>query len=100
MMRAKARRAVMNDSRKWRSGLARDRVVVFLWSAPRGKTPDALRDDEGEAGQGDGDVVMPATEGAPLEVVEAEFALEILVDPLGPVAPCATTQSGRCCFRR
>ena len=34
-----------------------------------------------EAEQGDGHVVMPATEAAALEMVQAEFTLEVLVDP-------------------
>ena len=85
MSRAKARRAVMKDSRKWRSGLALDRVVVFLRSASGGKAPNSFGDNEGEARQSDGHMVMPATKCAPLEMVKAKFALEILVDPLGAV---------------
>jgi hypothetical protein len=64
MIRAKARRAVMKDSRKWRSGLALDRVVVFLRSASGGKAPNSFGDNEGEARQSDGHMVMPATKCA------------------------------------
>ena len=48
--------------------------------------PHTLRDHEGVAANGDGNVVMPAEETSSLEVVEPELALHLLVDPLGAVA--------------
>jgi hypothetical protein len=46
-----------------------------------GKTPRAFGGDEGEASECDRDVVVPAWVAAALEVVEAELALEVLIDP-------------------
>ena len=47
-----ARRAVMNESAKWRSGRARLRTVGIFFSGRGGKSADALGDHEGEARQG------------------------------------------------
>jgi hypothetical protein len=41
-----------------------------------------LGDHEGVAGEHDADVVMPADEGAPLVVVQAQLALEVFVRAL------------------
>ena len=41
--------------------------------------PHALGDEERVAAQSDGDVVVPALEAAAFVVVEAEFALQVLV---------------------
>jgi hypothetical protein len=71
----------MNESTKWRSGRPRLRTVSICFSGRGGKRPDALGDDEGEAGQGNGDVVVPSAEATPLEMIEAELALEVLVYP-------------------
>ena len=46
--------------------------------------PHAFRDDERVAAEGDGNVVVPAREAPSLEMVETEFALEVLVDAFGP----------------
>ncbi len=46
--------------------------------------PHAFTDDERVAAEGDGNVVVPAWEASSLKVVETEFALEVLVDALGP----------------
>ena len=48
--------------------------------------PHTLRDDEGVAADRDGNVVMPTGETSPLEVVEPELALHLLVDALSAVA--------------
>ncbi|HWU89015.1 MAG TPA: hypothetical protein VN253_17235 [Kofleriaceae bacterium] len=58
----------------------------MLWcDAPvfEGKSPRSFGDEEGEVAKGDGDVVRPALEAALLVVIEAEFALEVLVDSFG-----------------
>src|SRR5262245_33718434 len=81
--RAKARRIVMSESWKWRSGRDAERIVVFRADGRGGKSPRSLGGEEGEAAEGDGDVVVPAAEAAAFEVVEAELALEVLVDALG-----------------
>ena len=81
-----ARRTVMNESAKWRSGRDRERTVATRPGGRGGKSADAFSDHEGVAAEDDGDVVMPAWEGPPLEVVEPELALEVLVHPLGAPA--------------
>ena len=48
--------------------------------------PHTLGDNEGVAADGDGDVMMPAREASPLEVVEAKLPLHLLVDLLGAIA--------------
>jgi hypothetical protein len=83
MTRAMARRAVMNESSKWRSGLACERVGFFLPSGLGGKGPHPFGHNEGVAAQSDGDMVMPTAKAAAFEMVEAELALEILVHALG-----------------
>jgi hypothetical protein len=74
-----ARRTVMKESEKWRSG--RDSVRTS-WTSPstrEGKNAMAFGHHESEAAEGDGHVVVPAREAAALVVVDAEFALEVLV---------------------
>src|SRR5262245_51926320 len=48
-----------------------------------GKSPRSLGGEEGEAAEGDRDVVVPAAEAAAFEMVETELAFEVLVDTLG-----------------
>ena len=76
----------MNESAKWRSGLPRLRTVSTRFSGRGGKSADALGDNEGKAGQGNGDVVVPSSEAPPLEMVEAELALEVFVHPFSSPA--------------
>jgi hypothetical protein len=52
--------------------------------------PHTFGDDERVAAEDDGDVVVPALEGAALEVVESELALELLVDSFGTPSPIAS----------
>src|SRR5271170_7824185 len=80
-----ASRAVMNESWKWRSGRERERVGLRSPSGRGGKAPHSFGNDERVAAECDGDVVVPAREAAPLEVIEAQLALEILVQSLGAV---------------
>jgi hypothetical protein len=77
---------VINESAKWRSGRARLRTVWTCFSGRGGKSADALGNDEGEAREDNGDVVVPAAEATPFEMIEAEFALEVLVHTLSPPA--------------
>src|ERR1019366_9341538 len=58
----------------------------ILPSSRGGKTPHALRNEEGVAAEDDQDVVMPARERAALEVVQAQLSLEFLVGALGAPA--------------
>jgi len=60
MTRATASRAVIKESGKCRSGRERLRVAASWPSIRGGKTPHAFSDDEREAAEHDGDVVMPA----------------------------------------
>src|SRR5882724_9396681 len=76
----------MNESAKWRSGRDSDRVVWCLPSGRGGKTPREFGGDEGVAGEDYRDVMVPAWPAPSLEVVEAEFAFEVLVGPLGAIA--------------
>src|SRR5580704_3394974 len=84
--RAMASRIVANESSKWRSGRAVERVVFFLPSVRGGKMPRTFGDDERVAAEDDGDMMVPAGERAALEVVEPELPLELLVRVLGPPA--------------
>lgn len=70
MARATARRAVMNESAKWRSGRASVRTSGTSPSGREGKNAIAFCHHERVAAQGDGDVVMPSAEAATFEVVE------------------------------
>src|SRR5215470_2204372 len=81
-----ASRMVANESAKCRSGRELVRISSTVPSGRGGETPHTLRDDEGVAANGDGNVVMPAGEASPLEVVEPELALHLFVDALGAVA--------------
>ena len=81
-----ARRAVMKESSKWRSCRAFERVARTRPSARGGKMPQALAEDERIAAENDGDMVMPATKGAPFVVIEPELALEVFVHALGAPA--------------
>src|SRR5207253_11219596 len=75
--RAMANRAVMNESGKWRSGRDRLRVATSRPSVRGGKTPHAFSDDEREAAEHDGDVVVPTGEAPPFVVVESELAFQV-----------------------
>ncbi len=86
MVRAIERRAVMKLSGKCRSGRERLRVVSQRPSGRGEITLHAFGDDERVAAEGDGDVVVPAAETPSFEVVEAELALQVLVDALGAPA--------------
>ena len=77
-----ARRAVMKESAKWRSGRDVDRVVRICAFGRGGKSAGAFSDHEGITAEDDGDVVVPADEGAALEVIEPQLALELLVSAL------------------
>src|SRR6266498_3949318 len=79
--RAIARRAVMKESGKCRSGRARDRSGLSRPLRRGGEMPHAFADDERVAAENDGDVVIPAREAAALEVVETKLAFEIFVRP-------------------
>jgi hypothetical protein len=61
-----ARRAVMKESAKWRSGRNRERTVSTSPGGRGGKSADALGDNEGVAAEDDRDVVVPGWEGAAL----------------------------------
>ena len=74
----------MKLSEKCRSGRERVRVVFQRPSGRGGKTPHTFSNDERVAAKGNGDVVVPAWEAPSLEVVDAELALQVLVDTLGP----------------
>src|SRR5579884_599214 len=76
----------MMESSKCRSGRAFDRVVAMRPSGLGGKRSCALGDEEGVAGEDATDVVLPAGVGAPLEVVQSQLALEVLVSALGTPA--------------
>src|SRR5690349_20510933 len=73
---------VMSESAKWRSGREGERTRGTLPSGRGGKSPRPLRHQKGVAAQDDRDVMVPAGEAAAFEVVEAELALELLVNPL------------------
>src|SRR5262245_39617293 len=79
-------RTVTKESAKWRSGRVADRLNGTGPCRRGGKIAGALGDHEGEAAEHDGNVMMPTGEGAALEVVEAEFALQVLVHALGSPA--------------
>src|ERR1700683_4683336 len=81
-----ARRAVMKESSKWRSCRAVERVARTRPSSRGGEMPQALAGHERIAAEDNGDVVMPAAEGASLVVVEAKLSLEVFVDALGAPA--------------
>jgi hypothetical protein len=84
--RAMASRAQMKLSWKWRSGREELRVGLSLPSGRGGKTPHTFGNDERVAAESDRDVVVPGREVAAFVVVQAEFALEVLVDALGSPA--------------
>src|SRR5258708_23556100 len=81
-----ASRMVANESATCRSGRVLGRARSTVPAGRGGKTPHTLRDDEGVAADRDGNMVMPTGETPPLEVVEPELALHLLVDALGAVA--------------
>ena len=83
IVRAIVNRAVTKLSGKWRSGREVLRTVVHRPSGRGGKTPHAFSNDERVAAESHRDVVMPTWKAPPFEVVEPEFAFEILVGALG-----------------
>ena len=72
----------MKESEKLRSGRAGERTVRLRPSWRREKKRCSFRDDEGVAAERDRDMVMPARVTAPLIVIEAQFAFQVLVDAL------------------
>ena len=78
-----ARRAVMKESWKCRSGRAWLRTNWTGASSRGGKSAGALRDDEGETGERDGHVMVPAAETTAFEVVEPQLAFQVFVCTLG-----------------
>src|SRR6201996_2951390 len=80
------RRMVARESTKCLSGRARERTGFIRPSGRGGKSSGTFGHEEGVRTEDGGDVVMPAGEAAPLEVIEPQFALELLVDLLGAVA--------------
>src|SRR5258706_11761162 len=84
--RAMASRIVANESSKWRSGRAVERVVFFLPSGRGGKMPRPFGDNERVAAQDDRDMMMPARKRTPFEVVETQLTLELFVGVLGSPA--------------
>src|ERR1019366_1831612 len=81
-----SRRMVGKESAKWSSGRDFERTRSTLPFGRGGEMLHSLSDDEGVAAERDSHVVVPAGETATFEVVEAEFALHLLVDQLGPIA--------------
>src|SRR5262245_38046710 len=81
-----ARRTVMKESTKCRSGRAAERCVAIRPSFRGGKVPRTLTDDERVAAEDDRDVVIPSGEGAAFEVIEPELSLEVFVGALGSPA--------------
>ncbi len=84
MARTRARRTVMKESGKWRSGREKDLSVSIVSSGRGGKRPSMLGREEGVGGEDHRDMVVPAGPPSALEVVEAELTLEVLVHALGP----------------
>src|SRR5271165_2530204 len=74
---------VMKESRKWRSGRARERMGLMAPSTRGGEMPHPFGNDERVAAEDDGDVVVPSGERTSLEVVEPELALHLFIDTLG-----------------
>src|SRR5271170_8093234 len=77
-----ARRIVVKESAKWRSGREDDLSTRTFPSLRGGEVPQTLSDDEGVAAKDDRDVMMPAAEAPSFEVVEAQLALHLLVGGL------------------
>lgn len=76
----------MMESAKCRSGRASDRVVATRPPGRGGKSSRPFGHEEGIAGEDAADVVLPADVRAPLEVVQSQLALEVLVHALGAPA--------------
>ncbi len=74
-----AMHVVANESSKCRSGRAIGRVVLTGASGRGGEMPHTFGDDERVAAEDDGDVMVPAGEGATLEVIETELAFQLFV---------------------
>ena len=73
----------MKLSWKCRSGRDRERVVFHRPSSRGGEMPHTFSDDERVAAKNDGNVVVPSLESSAFVMVQAKFALEILVCTLG-----------------
>ena len=76
----------MKESGKCRSGRAGLRTRWTGAFFPRGKSANALGDDERETCEGNGHVVVPPAEATALEMVKAKFTLEVFIDALGSPA--------------
>src|SRR5260370_35139561 len=81
-----ARRTVMNESWKWRSGRDGLRVVPSCLFGRGGKKAATLGDDKREAAQRDRNVMVPAAKTPTLKGVEAELPLDVLVHALAAPA--------------
>src|SRR5208282_944905 len=77
---------VVKESTKCRSGRALERTGLTRPCGRGGKSPGTFGHEEGVRAQDGGDVVVPAGEAAPLEVIEPQLPLELLVGLLGAVA--------------
>jgi hypothetical protein len=74
---------VTKESAKCLSGRDADRSVMTVPGDRGGKEARRLGDREGVAAHDDGDVMTPSRKVASFEVVQSEFALEVLVHPFG-----------------
>src|SRR5271169_1454108 len=79
------RRIVARESTKWRSGRATERTGFTRPSGRGGKSSRPFGHEEGVRAEHGGYVVVPAGEAPPLEVIEPQLALELLVGLLGAV---------------
>src|SRR5437868_5732088 len=74
----------MMESSKWRSGRAIERVVRTRPCCRGGKSSCAFSDEKGVAGEDAADMMLPAGVRPPLEVIQPELALQVLVYTLCP----------------
>jgi len=88
--RATARRTVMKESRKCRSGRVAVRTVVTMRRFPRGsfsgrggKSPGALATINASKTSTMDTWLVPAAEGAALVVIQPKLSLGVLVHPFG-----------------
>ena len=81
-----ARRAVMNESAKCRSGRDAERTRRTFPSGRGGEMLHPFGDDEREAAECDRNMMVPAHEGAALVVIETQLFLELLMGLLADPA--------------